>query len=56
MEGRIIGGRETWVRVGSEVEKGQVEFESVCVFGGGVGSLKGTGVCVCVCVIDKGTV
>lgn len=35
MEGRIIGERQTWVRVGSEVEGGQVEFECVCVWGSG---------------------
>lgn len=29
MDGRIRGGRGTWV--GSEVEGGQVEFERVCV-------------------------
>lgn len=35
MDGRIRGRRETWVRVGSEVEGGQVEFEQVCVWAAG---------------------
>lgn len=34
IERRIRGRRETWVRVGSEVERGQVEFECVRVYGG----------------------
>ncbi len=49
---RIMGGRKAWVRVGSEVEGGQVDFECVCVCVFGWGSLKGTGVCL----IDRGAV
>lgn len=54
MDGRIRGRRETWVRVGSEVEGGQVEFEQVCAGGVGwcVGQLKRHR-CVCVRVMDR---